>query len=231
MRLITSSIFLCLLLPLAADAQQQGRQTYSWIDDEGQLHYGDSIPPEYADKPKEVLNEQGVAVDQLEGKKTEEQLAAEEKAREIELQLELQRRADQTLLATYVTLDEIVMHRDRRVELFQAQARVAELYLKNLARRLNQLKQEAGRYKPYSSDPDAAMIDPGLVEEIKETEVSIERHEQNLQKFRQEEKDIFERFEGDMQRFRKLKGIDEEPGGYAGDKQASATSYVQTVPE
>ena len=48
------------------------------------------------------------------------------------MQKELQMRADRALLATYQNVDEIVMHRDRRVELFQAQSRVTELYLRNL---------------------------------------------------------------------------------------------------
>ena len=218
------------MLPLAAGAQQRERSTYSWVDDEGVRHYGDSIPPEYADKPKEVLNNQGVAVDHVDGKKTEEQLAAEERARELEVQMELQRRADKTLLSTYVTVDEIVMHRDRRVELFQAQARVTELYLRNLTRRLNQLKQEAGRYKPYSADPNAAMIDPGLVEEIGDTETSIQRHELNLKKFRQEESDIIERFEGDIERFKILKGLDDDTG-LAKEAQTASTSLAQIVPE
>ena len=230
MRLTTSLILFCLLLPLAADAQQKrDRTTYSWTDDEGVKHYGDSVPPEFADKPKDVLNEQGVAVDQLEGKKTEEQLAAEERAKALEVQVELQRRADLTLLNTYITIDEIVMHRDRRVELFQAQARVTELYLRNLNRRLDQLKQEAGRYKPYSSDPNAAMIDPSLVEEIEESEGSIERHEENLRKFRQEESDIIERFEGDIERFKYLKGIDDTE--LAEGSTAATTNVAQAVPE
>ena len=97
MRILTSSVILCVLLPLSVAAQQAQRGTFKWVDDEGVIHYGDSIPPEYADKPKQRLNDQGVAVEQLEGKKTAEQLAAEKKAAELEMQRELQRRADQAL--------------------------------------------------------------------------------------------------------------------------------------
>jgi hypothetical protein len=231
MRLITSSILLGMLLPLAAGAQES-RETYKWLDDEGQIHYGDSVPPEYADKRKSVLNEQGVAVGQVEGKKTAEQLQREKEEKELEMQRELQLRADKALLATYITVQEIEMHRDRRVELFRAQARVTELYLRNLNRRLDQLKQEAGRYKPYNSDPDAEMIDPGLVEDLEETEDSIDRHEQNLQQFRQEERDIIKRFDGDIQRFRILKGLDEDAGLPAQSQTASSADDVpQIAPE
>ena len=79
--------------------------------------------------------------------------------------------------------------------------------LRNLHRRLDQLKGEAGRYKPYSSDPDAPMVEPNLIQEIKETEGSIARHEINLKKFRNDENQINERFEGDIHRFMALKGL------------------------
>jgi len=207
MRLKVNLIAVCLLLSLAVGAQQSGAPTYSWVDDEGIRHYGDSIPAEFADKPKQVVNEHGVTIGHIDGRKTAEQIEAERVAKKLQVQEELQRRADRTLLSTYINVKEIEMHRDRRIELFQAQARVTELYLRNLRRRLDKLKSDAGRFKPYSSDPEAAMVDPGLIEAITEAEGSIDRHESNLKKFRSEEKQINERFEGDISRFMALKGL------------------------
>jgi hypothetical protein len=203
---VITATTLLVLLPLAAAAAQKER-VYRWVDENGQIHVSDRIPPEYSDRPKEVLNEHAVAVDQLEGRKTPEQLAAEERARELQLQKELQLRADQALLATYLSVDEIVMHRDRRIELFQAQARVTELYLRNLERRLNKLKRDASRYRPYSDDPEAPMIAEDLVADIKETQDTIARHQHNLIRFREDEKQMVARFEGDINRFKDLKGL------------------------
>ena len=205
MRVTVTAIALFLLLPLAASAQQ--RSLYSWVDDEGVTHYGDRIPAEYSDKPKTVMNEHGVTVGHISGKKTAQEIEAERVAAAMALQLELQKRADRALLATYQNVDEIEMHRDRRIELFQAQSRVTELYLRNLDRRLGQLKEESARFRPYSSDPSAEMIDPTLIQEIKETEATISRHQKNLAKYRQEEHNIIERFDGDIHRFRDLKGL------------------------
>ena len=199
--------FLIALATSAAYASEHDR-VYKWVDEDGQIHYGDSIPPEYSDLPKQVLNEHAVTVDHLEGRKTEEQLLAEQKARELETQKELQRRADQALLATYLSVEEIVMHRDRRIELFQAQSRVTELYLRNLERRLSKLKREAARYRPYNEDPDAPLISQDLVADINETKATIARHEKNLQKFRDDERQMVARFEGDINRFKALKGLD-----------------------
>ncbi|MGI9272461.1 MAG: DUF4124 domain-containing protein [Woeseiaceae bacterium] len=205
MRKSLAVITVFLLLPLVASAQQ--RPLYSWVDDDGVIHYGDSIPAEFADKPKNVVNEHGVTVGHIRGKKTPEEIEAERIAAEVELQKELQMRADRALLATYQTVDEIEMHRDRRIELFQAQSRVTELYLRNLNRRLSQLKQESGRFRPYSSDPSAEMVDPKLIQEIKETESTISRHKKNLSRYQQDEADIIERFDGDIHRFKDLKGL------------------------
>jgi hypothetical protein len=181
---------------------------YKLVDEDGNVYYGDRFEPEQSDLPKQVLNEHAVTVDHVDGRKTEEQLAAEQKAKELEMQKELQLRADKALLATYLSVDEIIMHRDRRIELFQAQARVTELYLRNLDRRLTKLKRDASKYRPYNEDPDAPLISNDLVDDINETQATIARHQKNLLKFKEEEQEMVASFEGDINRFKALKGLD-----------------------
>jgi hypothetical protein len=186
----------------------QDQKLYRWVDKEGNVHFGDSVPAEYAEVEKQVVNEHGVTLDVLRGKKTEEEIAAERRAEEARAERELRRRQDQALLATYLSIDEILMHRDRRVELFQAQARVTELYLRNLQKRLASLQQEASRFQPYSEDPDAPMLDPALAADIATTTDTISRHQQNLQRYHEDEQNIVARFDGDITRFKALKGLD-----------------------
>jgi len=194
-----------LLVPLAGFADNT--KVFKWTDEDGVVHYGDSIPAQYAELPKEVVNDYGVTVENLEGKKTPEEIEAERIEQERVAAIELQRRADQALLATYLTVEEILMHRDRRVELFQAQARVTELYLSNLERRLQKLRGDASNFQPYSEDPDAPMIDQDLAAELQKTKEIIQRHERNLKKFQADEKQIIARFAGDIDRFKTLRGI------------------------
>ena len=202
------TVALLLSLPLAASADEG--KVYRWMDTEGQVHYGDSIPAEYAELPKDVLNEHGVAIDNLEGKKTPEELEEERLETERMVAREKQQRADQALLATYLTVEEILMHRDRRVELFQAQSRVTELYLNNLARRLETLRADSANYSPYSENPDAPMIPEDLAKYLRQTKDTIDRHERNLKKYRSDEQQIISRFAGDISRFKALKGIVQE---------------------
>ena len=209
MKILAITALTLLLLPMGALAKEN-QKLYRWVDSDGLVHYGDSIPAEYAEIEKQVLNEHGVTVGTLDGKKTPEEIAEEERQLQLDRELELRKRADQALLATYMTIEEILMHRDRRIELFQAQTRVTELYLRNLQRRLDDLMVDASKFQPYSDDPDAPMIDRNLTDDIASTKETIERHENNLQRFKADETDIVERFAVDILRFKRIKGLDQQ---------------------
>ena len=196
-----------LSITVVASAGGRAGTVYRWVDEDGITHYDDSVPAEYRDHNKDILTDEGIKVGSIRGRKTEEELAAERRAEELQQAKNIQLRADKALLATYLSVDEILMHRDRRVQLFQAQSRVTELFLSNLENRLQKLERQASRYQPYASDPDASMVDPDLVVRINDTKSTIERHEKNLAKFATDERQIVARFEGDINRFKTLKGI------------------------
>jgi len=203
-RILVTTV-LSLLLPVLGHAGQE--HVYRWVDENGQVHYGDAVPADAADFDKQIVNATGVPLDTVRGKRTAEEIAEEMRQQELAAAIEEQRRQDAALLATYLTLDEITMHRDRRVELFQAQARVTELYLRNLERRLESLVEEAQVYRPYSDDPDAQMMPSDLARDIQETRKTIERHEGNLDRFHRDEQEIIARFDTDITRFKELKGM------------------------
>jgi len=207
MRNLLATIAVLVLLPLAASATETAQKLYRWVDSDGVVHFGDSIPAEYTDLERHIVNNYGITVGVMRAKRTEEEIAEEKRQDKLRLARDLQRRQDRALLATYLSIDEIVLHRDRRVKLFQAQARVTELYLSNLKRRLDGLEDEASLYRPYSTDPDAEMIDPDLAGDLVTTKDTIDRHRANLQRFRDDEQNIVARFDGDIDRFKKLKGF------------------------
>ncbi len=205
MRFLIVATVSILLVPLASTAKEYKR-LYRWVDDTGVVHYGDTVPAKFADAEKQVLNNHGVIVDIMRGKKTAEQIAEENRINELRRQAEAQRRQDEALLATYLSVDEIILHRDRRVELFQAQSRVTELYLRNMMRRMVTLRDEASNFRPYSVDSEAQMIDPELAEDILVTKATIKRHQANLARFREDELRIIQRFDGDIDPFTTLTG-------------------------
>ena len=57
-----STLALCTVLWLPVASVHAGK-LYKWVDDAGQVRYGDRIPPQYAKKSNKTLNEQGIVVE------------------------------------------------------------------------------------------------------------------------------------------------------------------------
>ena len=113
MRNLLTTIVILTLLPLGAlAADKKLQRLYRWVDSEGVIHYGDTIPAEYSDLERQVVNEHGITVDVMDAKKTEEEIAEDLRQEELRQARELQRRQDHALLATYLSVDEILLHRD-----------------------------------------------------------------------------------------------------------------------
>jgi len=195
------------LLVTAASAQQK---LYRWVDNEGVVHYGDHIPPEFAEQDRRLLNSQGVTVGFEQGLITAEEqaemdrlaaiAAAEQQAREDAA------RRDRMLLDTYLTVDDIEDLRDRRLELIDSQIRVTEFYLGNLRGRLESLRRDSLRFAPHSENPDAPPIPEDLALDISRLEASINLYEQTLHRSREEQINLREAFALDIERFIELKG-------------------------
>jgi hypothetical protein len=146
---------------IAFNAQAQGK-VYRWVDDEGVTHFGDSVPAEYATKDREVLNDYGVAVASQEGAQTADELAAsaeqEQAIAEQQRREQATRARDETLLTTYLSVDEIESLRNRRTEMLDGQINYTEVYLEALREKLGRLQKDAARFRPYNSDPQAPPI-------------------------------------------------------------------------
>ena len=112
MRTFLTTVAVLLLLPVAdLSADKTTGKLYRWVDTDGHVHFGDSIPAEYTELERQVVNEHGITVGIMHAKKTEEEIAEEKRQDDLRHAREMQRRADQALLATYLTVDEIELHR------------------------------------------------------------------------------------------------------------------------
>ena len=193
-----------LTVAMLAGTSVHAEQVFRWVDKDGQVHFGDSVPAEYAEQEKIIMNEEGVRIGRIAGRATPEELAAMRAAEEAKAAKERAMRADRALLATYLSVNEIERHRDRRVELLEAQAQVSELYLSNLRKRLVSLLDEASDYKPYTVDPDAPMIRPVLAEDIKDTKDRIITYESRIANHRREAQSLRDEFQLAINRYTQL---------------------------
>jgi len=207
--------------PAAHGALDGSKQhVYKWTDEKGVVHYGDAVPPQYADQDKTVLNSQGVAVGTITGRRTAEQLAAEaaRQAAEDRAKLDAQtaRLRDQNLLATYLTVEEITALRDRRVEILEGQAKAQGQSLEQLRARQRQLEQQVQHFRPYNTAANAPLLPERLAEDVVRTTIDIRTQERNLELKRAETTTLKEQFERDIARFRELKKVETD---YAGQPQ------------
>jgi len=121
------SLVLCVFGALAA--QPSLAAMYKWVDEKGKTHYGDSIPPQYANRSSERLNKSGAV--QTKAERTAQTAEARPSEQDIEKQkadakrqLE-QRRQDTALLATYSSEREIELARERELKRNQDTMRMA----------------------------------------------------------------------------------------------------------
>jgi hypothetical protein len=195
---------------LTAPNDKQSK-TYKWTDHDGRVHYGDRVPPEFVDRDRELLNEQAVTVGLEEGADTPEESAEKQRLKALQEQARASKLAaakrDRVLLETYLSIEEIEMLRDRRLELMESQIKVTEQYLNNLRKRLLTLQQEAIEYKPYSDQPDAPEIPENLDVDISRTVASINLYERTLATTRELQAEVREKFARDIVRFAELKAF------------------------
>lgn len=196
-----------LLLLAMASGPADAQKLYKWVDKNGQVHYGDRIPPEYADQDREVLNKQGLSVGREEGAETpEEALEREERERAARI-AEEQAQRDRMLISTYQNVDEIELLRARRLDQIDAQILIQEQSLANLKARHAEQVKRASRFAPANTAPNAPEMPEGMADDLKRAENDIRTQQLNLDKRREERAALVRQFDADVVRYKELRGM------------------------
>jgi hypothetical protein len=193
-------------LPVAANAagNSTGKDvvTYRWTDEQGVVHYGDRIPPQYAQKERAILNSRGVEVRKLDAQKSPEQIAAEERTQQDVLK---QRQHDAFLMNTYTSVKDIEALRDLRLDQMHGQRVAAEQYVDNLHSRLSALQARAKLFKPYSSRPGAHRMPDDVAEDLIRALNELRTQSNALTTKTEEETALKAQFQVDIERYRELR--------------------------
>ena len=177
---------------------------YRWVDEQGVVHYGDHIPPQYANQERAILNSQGVEVGHLEGEKTPEQQAADKRARQEAMK---QRQHDAFLVSTYTSVKDIEALRDVRLEQLKGQRAAAEQYIESLRVRLASLQSRALGFSPYSSRADARRMPDDLAENLVRTVNELHQQSSALAANSEAATSLRAQFQSDIDRYRELHSI------------------------
>jgi hypothetical protein len=181
---------------------------YRWVDKNGEVHYGDRVPPEDTKLKREILNKYGIPIKTLSHELSQQE--REELKRQQAIEAAEQQRIrdaiqrDNVLLNTYLSIDEIEALRNRRKELLDGQIKVTELYLSNLHVKVTKLQKDASRFQPYNPDPGAPPIPNRLAKELSNSLKSILVYEQTLINTREKKFELVAKFNSDIDRFQHL---------------------------
>jgi len=113
---------LLVLSGLAVAAVVNAADVYRWVDENGEVHYSETLPPNFEDKGHDILNERGIVTDEdmsltppaPEDVPEEEQLkelprdsSGMQRAKQLYSDAEMQRRMDNFLMLRYSSQQEI----------------------------------------------------------------------------------------------------------------------------
>lgn len=194
---------LCLLCAFSAQA---ANPTYRWVDEQGQVHYGDAIPSQQAGMGHTELDKQGRVLKQAPRTRysaEEQRQRAQEAAQreEQKRQQQAQARHDRALLSTYTSEREIDLTRDRAIELERSAMQSIQLRLDRATSRLAQINADIERTRRIRGRAPAYMdtLKRDAQNEVIQLSNQILERTQMIDETRQ-------RYDRDKERWRLLRG-------------------------
>lgn len=176
-------------------------RVYKWVDEQGIVHYGDSVPPQYSQDSRDVLNGEGVKIGHVQGRESAAQESAEEQSAQ---QAAERAQHDKFLLTTYASTSEIEQLRDERLDQIDGQIKASASYIDSLTLRLAALEERAQHFAPYSSAPGAQRMPDDLAEDLVHTSNEARQQRSALEAKRQAQSDLRVQFAADIERYREL---------------------------
>lgn len=179
-----------------------------WVDEKGQVHYGDTIPPQYLNQKRDELNSQGLVVKSHNAVKTQEELdkealeknSAEQAKREQAVEERKKALRDRVLLETYTTENDIILLRDDRIMAIDSQIQIAQSNLKEADKKQIDVNTRIER---------AQKTGKPVPENLRKEADTVVKQRQTYQEFinnqNADRAATLKKFDEDLQRFRELK--------------------------
>ena len=181
---------------------------YKWVDDKGTTHYGETIPPEYADKDRVELNKSGRVINEKEVLTPDElraARAAKEKEEAEQLEVEKaqreQERRDRMLVNTYSSSSEIDLARSRNLQQIELRLNGINAQIKIVNDTMIALQKESEDYAKKKRP-----IPKSLQEDLSETRDRLEKLQRDLEQPTNEKAELNARFDADKARYHELTG-------------------------
>ena len=174
---------------------------YKWVDEEGQMHFGDKIPQKYLVKEHDELNEHGMKTKHLEAEKTAEEKAEvrrlEKERKSIALAEKKQKQLDRVLFDTYTTENDLIVARDSRLDALATQIQMSEALISDTNRKIESMEKRVVQIKASGREVPA-----DLYNRIDNEEQQVEMQSKVMENHIKRSDEISAQFNGYIERFR-----------------------------
>jgi len=177
---------------------------YRWMDENGQMHFGDRIPPKYLVQEHDELNQQGVKIKTRSAVKTPEEKRAEKlrlkEQKKIALIAKKKKQRDRVLLDTYTTERDLIYARDSRLDAVGSQIKLAETIVSDSNNKIESMEKQIAQIIDSNREVPLALYDRL---DIEKQQVIVQGRVMQAHILRRD--DITEQFDDYINRFRVLK--------------------------
>lgn len=197
------------LLLAGATIAEASSVRYKWRDGEGNLHYSDALPAEAGIYGYEVVNAEGIVIQQVAPAMSKEERAAANAAAKAEREkadeAERQRRADQQLLAANPSEADLIANQKQHLENLDQQMESMQSVLESLERNLADLLGRAA-----DAEAKDKPVPAELNRRIGDVRGKIEQQHTAIQAQQVERDATVERFTQELDRYRNLRDADSQ---------------------
>lgn len=186
-----SGAFLLLTLTQNTHADGTGK-ILKWKDEKGATHYGDRIPPQYANRESATINQQGITVKRNKPVSDQEQT--------LDIAKQDQDKKDKALLSAFTNENEIDLARDRNLQLDLITLENLQLDKSNVQKHLADNKKSADGFIKQKKK-----IPADLSADMASNQVTNAKLEQLIHEKKLAIETTRQRFESDKQRYIALK--------------------------
>lgn len=199
-----------LTLPVAGSAAE----VYRWVDENGEVHYSESLPPDFKDKGHDVLNDQGLVVDEdqkltpqpppdVPDKNAPQELPRDAsglpRPKALYSEAEMQQRMDNFLMLRYESEQEITDAMDVEIKQLNYDRRLLE------GSRASTEEAYRGQIRVAADRQRAGLeVPPETSQEIRKLRSNLAQNRKSLDGLQLREDSIRADFEKQLERYRVL---------------------------
>jgi hypothetical protein len=199
-----------LLLAVVLCAPVGLAETFRWVDESGNVHYTDQVPPEVAKRPRAKVNPEGKIKEVFEGQKTPEQLEALKRLKRLRTDqqriLVEQRDSDVSLNRTYRSEEELQVALKGKLNTIDAAKKIAD------SNRLHQEEILRSLIKRAADTENTGQPVPQLLRDsIESTRKQIASYQEKARALDNTKGDFVANFTKDLERFKNLEAMQRNP--------------------